>query len=150
MDLHELLFNVRGHPLWVVWYGLLWAAVVPFVVMLLWSWVRVSRQTASEENTWLNGAVLSAFFVLIITSLGSVLLFVRSQPDRTWWTYLRWLATHFAVWTFLGSGVFFASLQALAAGPKLGMRRASAMLAMAGVAILHVASLYATYRWRHR
>ncbi len=150
MALQTILLDTRGHPLWVVWYGVLWAAVVPFVVMLLWIVVRVTPAGSDKESTWLNGAVLGAFFVLIVTSFVSALLYTRAQPDRTLWTYLAWLAVHFVGWTFLGSGVFFASLHALAAGPRLGMRRLAALLAVLGVAILHFASLYATYEFRQR
>jgi len=150
MALQSILFDTRGHPLWVVWFGVLWAAVIPFVLMLLWIFVRVTRARSDRESTWLNGAVLGAFFVLIVTSFVSALLYTRSQPDRTLWTYAAWLVFHFVCWTFLGSGVFFASLHALAAGPRLGMRRMAAVLAVIGVAILHFASLYATYEFRNR
>jgi hypothetical protein len=136
--------------IWGVWYGLLWLTVLPFVVMLLWTLLRVSKATSSEESTWLNGAVLAGFFSMIVTSLLSVVLYVRAQADRSWVTYLVWLALHFIAWTFLGSGVFFASLQALAAGPRIGMRRIAAVLAVLGVAVIHLASLYATYRFRTR
>jgi len=150
MALQSILFDARGHPLWMVWYAVLWAAVVPFVMMLLWVAVRVTRARSGQESTWLNGAVLGAFFTLVVTSFVCALLYVRAQPDRTLWTYAAWLAVHFVCWTFLGSGVFFASLHALAAGPRLGMRRLAAVLAVLGVAILHLASLYATYEFRQR
>lgn len=150
MALESILFDARGHPLWAVWYGVLWAAVIPFVVMLGWVLLYVTRERSGRESTWLNGAVLGAFFVLIVTSFVSALLYTRAQSDRTVWTYVGWLVVHFVGWTFLGSGVFFASLHALAAGPRLGMRRVAAVLAVLGVAILHFASLYATYAFRHR
>ena len=75
---------------------------------------------------------------------------MRAQPDRQWWTYFLALAVHFTCWTFLGSGVFFASLQALAAGPRVGLRRLSALLAVVGVSLLHFATLYATSIFRNR
>jgi len=136
--------------LWGVWYGVLWVATVPFLVMLVWTLVYVRRATSGQEKTWLNGAVLAAFFLLIVTSLVSTLLHVRAHVDRTYWTYARWLVTHFVTWTFLGSGIFFASLQALAAGPRLGMRRVSALLAVLGVGIIHAASLWAADEYRRR
>ena len=135
---------------WGLWYVLLWLTVLPFVIMLLWTVVRVSRATSGEESTWLNGTVLHAFFLLMVTSFGSTLLYVWSQPDRNIWTYVRWTALHFFSWTFLGSSVFFASLQALAAGPKLGIRRLSALLATVGALAIHAVSLYAAYRYRTR
>lgn len=142
------VFHADG--IWGVWYTVLWAAVVPFAIMLLWTLVRVNRANSGEESTWLNGAVLGAFFVLIATSFLSAILYARARPDRTWWTYVTWLVVHFIFWTFLGSGVFFASLQALAAGPRLGMRRLAALLAVLGVAIVQLAQLYATFRFRIR
>ena len=71
---------------WGLWYVLLWLTVLPFVIMLLWTVVRVSRATSGEESTWLNGTVLLAFFLLMVTSFGSTLLYVWSQPDRNIWT----------------------------------------------------------------
>lgn len=142
------LFHSTG--IWPYWYTLLWLEVVPFGIMVLWTVVRVSAARSREESTWLNGAVLGAFFTQIITSGISTLLFVRAMPDRAWYTYLLWVVIHFAVWTFLGSGVFFASLQALASGPRVTMRRLAALLALAGMLIIHFATLYATWRFRIR
>ena len=135
---------------WGLWYALLWLTVLPFVAMLLWSLVRVRAATSGEESTWLNGAVLAAFFLLIMTSFGSALLRVWTQGDRNVWTYVRWLALHFFGWTFLGSAIFFASLQALAAGPRVWLRRLWALLATAGAIAIHAGSLYAVYHYRLR
>lgn len=142
------LFHNTG--IWPFWYTLLWLEVVPFGIMVLWSLVRVSASRNRDESTWLNGAVLGAFFAQIITSGISTLLFVRAMPDRAWYTYLLWVVIHFAAWTFLGSGVFFASLQALAGGPRIMMRRFAAVLALAGVLVFHFATLYATWQFRIR
>lgn len=142
------LFHTGG--IWGIWYTVLWAAVVPFAIMFLWTLVRLNAANSGEENTWLNGAVLGAFFILIVTSFLGVILYVRAMPNRTWWTYANWVLVNFLFWTFLGSGVFFASLQALAAGPRLGMRRLAALLAVLGVTLVHLASLYATHRFRTR
>jgi len=148
METDMTLFDKTG--LWTIWYSVMWLVVLPFVYMLLWTVVRVSRARSGEESTWLNGAVLGAFFALIITTFLATLLYVKALPMREWYTYLAWLAVHFVTWTFVGSGVFFASLQALAAGPRIGMRRTAALLAVLGVTILHVAQLYATWRFRTR
>lgn len=142
------VFHAGGF--WGAWYLLLWTAVVPFVFMLGWTLLHVSATNSAEENTWLNGAVLGAFFVLIVTSFLSAILFARAQSSRTWWTYVSWLTVHFVFWTFLGSGIFFASLSALAAGPRLVMRRVAAFLAVVGVVVVHVAQLYVAYRFRTR
>jgi hypothetical protein len=143
-----ILFDTSGW--WALWYGVTWLAVVPFVVMLFWTVLRVSRARSAEESTWLNGAVLAAFFVQMLTSLTAVVLFVRALPSREWHTYLVGLALHFVSWTFLGSAIFFASLQALAAGPRIWLRRAAAFAAAAGVMLVHAATLYATWRFRAR
>lgn len=143
-----ILFDTLGW--WTLWYGVTWLTIVPFGVMLLWTVFRVSPARSGEESTWLNGAVLAAFFVQMLTSLVGVVLFVRSLPSREWTTYLVGLALHFVSWTFLGSAIFFASLQALAAGPRLWMRRAAALVATAGVVVIHAATLYATWRFRSR
>lgn len=142
------LFDSTG--LWAIWYSAMWLVVLPFAVMLLWTLLRVTRARSAEESTWLNGAVLGGFFSLIITTFLATLLYVRALPTREWYTYLAWLTVHFVSWTFLGSGVFFASLQALAAGPRIGMRRTAALLAVLGVTIIHLAQLYATWRFRTR
>lgn len=136
--------------IWLYWYALLWLEVIPFGIMLLWTLVRVSPARSRIESTWLNGAVLGAFFTQIITSGIATLLFVRAMPDRAWYTYLLWVVIHFTVWTFLGSGVFFASLQALAAGPRITMRRAAALIAVVGMFVIHYATLYMTWRFRVR
>ncbi len=152
-DLEALViavFDTHGVWLWTIWYGLLWLAVVPFGCLLLYTCFKVRPSTSREESTWLNGAVLASFIVLIVTSFLAVLLYVRAQPDRQWWTYFLAVAVHFTCWTFLGSGVFFASLQALAAGPRVGLRRLSALLAVVGVALFHYAALYATDTFRSR
>jgi hypothetical protein len=143
-------FDAHGIWVWPVWYAVLWLAVLPFALLVVWSLFRVSPSTSDKESTWLNGAVIAAFVTLILSSLVSALLYARAQPDRTWLTYVLWLAVHFVCWTFLGSGVFFASLQALAPGPRVGLRRISGLLALVGVAVIHTASLYATHVFRHR
>lgn len=142
------IFHASG--IWGVWYLLLWAGVAPFPVMLVWTLVRVNPANSGEESPWLNGAVLGGYFVLIVTSFLSAILYARAQPVRTWWTFVAWLAVHFVFWTFLGSGIFFASLQALAAGPRLVLRRVAALLAVIGVSLVHVAQLYVAYRFRIR
>ncbi len=147
-DMTMTLFHSEG--IWPYWYTLLWLEVIPFGVMLLWTLLRVSPERSRVESTWLNGAVLAAFFTQIVTSGIAVLLYARAMPDRHWYTYLFWIVVHFVVWTFLGSGVFFASLQALAAGPRIALRRVAAMLAVIGMSILHLATLYATWRFRIR
>jgi hypothetical protein len=136
--------------IWAIWYGLLWVAVVPFVVMVAWVMVRVTPATAGEESTPLNGAVLGALLLMLFTSLASTLLFARAQPSRTIWTYARWIGFHFVVWVFLGSGVLFASLQALAAGPRLRGRRLAAFAALCGALLIHAATLLATWTYRIR
>ncbi|MEO6446775.1 MAG: hypothetical protein ABIZ91_17065 [Gemmatimonadaceae bacterium] len=135
---------------WGFWYGLLWLAMVPFGAMLLWTFLHLSRENSGSESTWLNGAVLGSFLLLILTSFASTLLFVWSIADRTPWTYLRAVALHFFAWTFLGSSVLFASLHALASGPRVGVRRLSATLATVGAFAIHAVSLYATFRFRLR
>ena len=136
--------------LYGVWYTLLSAAAAPFALMVLWTFLRLRPANSSTESTWLNGSVLAGFFALIVLTLVSALLYVWSQPTRTFWTYVGWILVHFLTWTFLGSGILFASLQALAEGPRLALRRLSAILALAGVVLLQAASLYATLRYRLR
>jgi hypothetical protein len=134
---------------WGLWYVVLWASVLPFLVMLIWLFVHVSPRTAGEEeNTVLNGSVLGAFFLLVLSSFVSVILFVRTRPSATVWTYVGWLALHFVGWTFLGSSIFFASLQALGGGRRLAMRRVAGAFAFAGALVAHAASLYAIWRVR--
>lgn len=142
------VFHADG--IWGVWYTVLWAMTVPFAIMLLWTLFRVNAGNSGEESTWLNGAVLGAFLALVVTSFVSAILYVSARPDRSWLTYVWWLVMHFLFWTFVGSGVFFASLQALAAGPRLAMRRIAAVLAVAGVTVVHLAQLYAAHVFRHR
>lgn len=142
------VFHAEG--IWGVWYTVLWAATAPFAIMLLWTVFRVNAANSGEESTWLNGAVLGAFLTLLVTSFVSAILYARARPDRSWLTYAWWLVVHFIFWTFVGSGVFFASLQALAAGPRLVMRRFAAFLALMGVTVVHLAQLYAAHFFRHR
>lgn len=143
-------FDTHGMWLWSVWYAVLWLAVVPFGVLLLYAVFRVTPQRSHEESTWLNGAVLASFVVLIVSSLLGAMLYVRAQPDRAWWTYLLWMGIHFVAWTFLGSGVFFASLQALGGGARVGLRRVMAVLSFVGALMFHLATLYATHVFRAR
>jgi hypothetical protein len=142
------LFATSGW--WALWYGVTWIATMPFVTMLLWTLLRLTPRRSGEESTWLNGAVLAAFFLLMLTSLTAVMLFVRARGSQAWYMYLAGLAAHFVSWTFLGSAVFLASLQALAAGPRVWGRRLAAVGAVAGVAVIHAATLYATWRFRTR
>lgn len=133
---------------WAVWYSVLWLSLAPFIAMLVWLFARVSPTTAGEENTALNGSVIAAFFLLVLTSLVSVILYVRAHPSPTVWTYARWLALHFLGWTFLGTSIFFASLQALGAGKKIAKRRVSGLVAFVGALFVSAASLYATWYFR--
>ena len=144
------VFDTHGVWVWTLWYAILWLSVVPFGVLVLYTFVKVRPATSGEESTLLNGAVLASFIILMVTSFLATLLYVRAHPDRQWWWYAVGMAIHFTCWTFLGSGTFFASLQALAAGPHVGLRRLSAVLAVAGVTLFHVATLYATGTFRNR
>jgi hypothetical protein len=144
------VFDAHAPVAWTVWYAVLWLLILPFVLLVAYAFLRVTPAHSNEESTWLNGAVLSAFVLLIGTTFVSAIFVAHARPGRAWWGYLMWLAVHFVCWTFLGSGIFFASLQALAAGPRVWLRRLSSLLALAGVMLLHVASLYATHVFRHR
>jgi hypothetical protein len=61
------LFETDGAWWWTAWYALLWIGVLPFATLLVYTFVRVTPARSGEESTWLNGAVLLAFVVLVVT-----------------------------------------------------------------------------------
>ncbi|MGQ0646194.1 MAG: hypothetical protein ACT4P7_01415 [Gemmatimonadaceae bacterium] len=149
--LNQLLFAEGGSSAWwYAWYVVLWVEVLPFVVMALRLFLPKRHGLVAPESVALNGAVLAASVLMILTSLVAVILYMRSGAGPSIAQWALGLAIHFVVWAFLGSAMLFAAFQALGSGSSLRARRLAAAGSTIGALLIHGASLYATWLARIR
>lgn len=139
------VFSLAGLPPW--WGWLLSLTLVPFVIMLARA---LYARNDFRESVWLNGAVLGAQAIMVISSLGVAVLFARAAIPPTVGRWAAALGIHLVVWAFLGSGVLFAALQGLSEGVNTRARQYAAGASLVGAALIQLATLYvARTVWPH-
>ena len=139
-----------GSGWWVVWYGLLWLAIVPFVVMT----AALTRATPNDpmlamETAFAIGAV-GLFVLMGATAISGYLWTAGGSPNGAW-PYIRNIGVAILVALVVGFAFIFGAGY-YAVTPKLPManRWAAQILCLASAAFLLWICLHAAWRFRHR
>jgi hypothetical protein len=141
---------VLGSGWWVIWYALLWLALVPFVV----SAAALTRATPDEPMLLMENAFAISSLGLVVLMAGTVIssfLWTVTSPTRSAWIYIRNVGGGALAAVVIGLFfIFFAGYYAVT--PKLPMmnRWAAQILSLGSAVLLLVFCLHATWRFRHR
>lgn len=141
---------VLGSGWWVIWYALLWLALLPFVIMA----ALLTRATPDEpmlamETTFAVGPM--GLVVLMAATAISGYLWTAGGPEASVWLYVRNIGGA-AVAALIVGLIFVFGASYYAVTPKLPIvRRWVAQIVCVGSAALLLAfCLHATWRFRHR
>ena len=139
-----------GSGWWILWYGLLWLAVAPFVAMT----AALARATPNDpmlpmENAFAIGSV--GLFVLMIGTAISGYLWTAGGPSSGAWLYARNIGGAVLLALIVGFAFIFGAGY-YAVTPKLPMtnRWAAQLVCLASAGLLLWVCLHATWRFRHR
>ena len=139
-----------GSGWWVLWYGLLWLALVPFVVMT----VALARATPNEtvlamETAFAIGAL--SVFVLVGATTIAGFFWTAGGPANGAWPYLRNIGGALLGGLLVGLVLIFGAGY-YAVTPQLPMmnRWAAQLVCLASAGLLLAFCLHATWRFRHR
>ena len=141
---------VLGSGWWVIWYALLWLALMPFVVMA----ALLTRATPDDPMLAMETAFAvgpMGLVVLIAATAVSGYLWTAGSPDASMWLYVRNVGG--AAVAALGIGLIFVfGASYYAVTPKLPMvnRWIAQIVCLASAALLLAFCLHATWRFRHR
>ena len=139
-----------GSGWWVIWYGLLWFSLVPYVVMT----AALTRATPNDSMLTMEYAfAVSAvgLFVLMGATAISGYLWTAGGPSSGVWPYVRNIGVAILVAVIVGFALIFGAGY-YAVTPKLPMmnRWAAQLLCLASASFLLWVCLHATWRFRHR
>ena len=139
-----------GSGWWVIWYLLLWLALVPFVVMA----AALTRATPDDPMLLMENAFAISSLGLVVLMAGTVIasfLWTASGPTKTAWTWIRNVGGAALAAVVIGLFfIFFAGYYAVT--PKLPMmnRWAAQIISLGSAALLLAFCLHATWRFRYR
>ena len=139
-----------GTGWWILWYGILWLAVVPFAVMT----AMLTRATPNEPMELLEKAfavgTVGLFVLMIGTAISGVLWTVGGSSQGAW-QYLRNVGIAILVALIVGfAGIFGAGFYAVVRENPMPNRWAAQLLCLASALGLLFLCLHATWRFRHR
>jgi hypothetical protein len=139
-----------GSGWWVLWYALLWLALVPFVVMT----VALARATPNETvlamETALAIGALSAFVLAGATTIAGF-FWTAAGPANGVWPYIRNVGGAFLGGLVVGLVfIFGAGYYAVTPQSPIVNRWAAQLVCLASAALLLAFCLHATWRFRHR
>ena len=139
-----------GSGWWVVWYAMLWLALIPFVVMA----GALTRATPDDPMLLMETAFAVSNLGLVVLMAGTAIsgfLWTAGGPTRSVWLYVRNVGG--AVFAALVIGLFFIFFAGYyAVTPKLPMvnRWGAQIVCLGSAALLLVFCIHATWRFRHR
>ena len=139
-----------GSGWWVIWYLLLWLALVPFVVMA----AALTRATPDDPMLLMENAFAISSLGLVVLMAGTVIasfLWTASGPTKTAWIWIRNVGGAALATVVIGLFfIFFAGYYAVT--PKLPMmnRWAAQIISLGSAALLLAFCLHATWRFRYR
>ena len=139
-----------GSGWWVIWYGLLWLAIAPYVVMT----AQLTRATPNEpmlamETAFAIGAV--GLFVLMGATAISGYLWTAGGPASGGWPYVRNVGGAVLLALVVGFVfIFGAAYYAVTPGLPMVNRWAAQITCLASALLLLWICLHATWRFRHR
>jgi hypothetical protein len=139
-----------GSGWWVLWYGLLWLALVPFVVMT----VALARATPNETVSAMETAfAIGAVSVVVLAGATTVsgFFWTAAGPSSGAWPYLRNIGAALVGGTLAGLlFIFGAGYYAVVPQNPIVNRWAAQLACVASAAALLAFCLHATWRFRHR
>jgi hypothetical protein len=139
-----------GTGWWILWYAILWLAVVPFAVMT----AMLTRATPNEPMELLEKAfavgTVGLFVLMIGTAISGVLWTVGGSSHGAW-PYVRNVGIAILVALIAGfAGIFGAGFYAVVRENPMPNRWAAQLLCLASALGLLFLCLHATWRFRHR
>ena len=139
-----------GTGWWIIWYALLWLAVVPFAVMT----AALTRATQNDpmmlmENTF--GFCTLGLVILMGGTAISGYLWTAGTPAAAVWPYVRNIVGAVLAAVVVGLFLVFGA-QYYAVTPKQPMlnRWAAQIICLASAILMLVFCLQATWRFRRR
>jgi hypothetical protein len=139
-----------GTGWWILWYGTLWLAVAPFVVMT----AMLTRATPNEpmelmEKSFAIGSV--GLFVLMTGTAISGILWTVGGSAQGAWPYVRNVGVAILVALIVGFAfIFAAGFYAVVRENPMPNRWAAQLICLASALGLLFLCLHATWRFRHR
>jgi hypothetical protein len=139
-----------GSGWWVLWYALLWIAVVPFVVTTVALGRAMPNETVLAMETAFGVSALS-IVVLIGASTISGYLWTAAGSASGLWPYVRNIAGALILSLVIGLVfIFGAGYYAVTPTQPMMNRWAAQLASVASAALLLAFCLHATWRFRHR
>jgi hypothetical protein len=139
-----------GSGWWVIWYALLWLALVPFIVMA----AALTRATPNDPMLTMETAfAVSTMGLLVLMAATAIsgFLWTAGGPAAGVWLFVRNVVG--AAFAALVIGLIFVfGAGYYAVTPKLPMvnRWVAQIISLGSAALLLAFCLHATWRFRHR
>jgi hypothetical protein len=139
-----------GSGWWIIWYGLLWLAVVPYVVMAAALTRAIPNEpTMAMENAFAVSAL--SLFVLMGATAISGYLWTAGGPSNGAWPYVRNIGIAVLLALIVGFAfIFTAGYYAVLPKSPMVNRWGAQILCLASALFLLWVCLHATWRFRHR
>ena len=139
-----------GSGWWVLWYGVLWLSLAPFVAMT----AALTRATPNEPMLAMETAfalsAVSLFVLMGATAISGFLWTAGGSPGGAW-PYVRNIAGAILLALIVGFGfIFAAGYYAVTPKQPMANRWGAQILCLGSAILLFVLCLHATWRFRHR
>jgi hypothetical protein len=139
-----------GSGWWVIWYALLWLALVPFVMMA----ALLTRATPDDPMLAMETAFAVGPMALVVLMAGTAIsgyLWTAGSPEASVWLYVRNVGGAALAALVIGL-IFVFGASYYAVTPKLPMvnRWVAQIVCLGSAALLLAFCLHATWRFRHR
>ena len=139
-----------GTGWWVLWYGVLWLSLMPFVAMT----AALARATPNDpmpamETAFAVGSV--GLFVLMVATAISGFLWTAGGSSSGAWPYVRNIGGAVLLALIVGFAfIFGAGYYAVTPKQPMPNRWAAQLICLGSAMLLLVLCLHATWRFRHR
>lgn len=139
-----------GSGWWVLWYGLLWLALAPFILMTTALARATPNETVLAMETAFGVSALSIFVLVGATTISGYFWTAGGAP-ATIWPYVRNIAGALLLSLLIGLVfIFGAGYYAVTPSNPMMNRWAAQLLCIVSAALLVAFCLHATWRFRHR
>lgn len=139
-----------GSGWWTLWYGLLWLAVAPFVVMTAALARATPNETALQMETAFAVGSLGLAVLMGATAISGYFWTAGGSPNGVW-PYVRNIAIAALVALVVGLALIFATgFYAVRPKEPMTSRWAAQLVCVGSALALLFFSLHATWRFRHR
>jgi hypothetical protein len=139
-----------GSGWWTLWYGLLWLAVAPFVVMTAALARATPNETALQMETAFAVSSLGLAVLMGATAISGYFWTAGGSPNGVW-PYVRNIAIAVLVALVVGLALIFATgFYAVRPKEPMPSRWAAQLVCLGSALVLLFFSLHATWRFRHR